>query len=363
MKFLFLFLFLTTSVYSLEVDEKLTLRILKISESRKTILINRGSEDGLVEGDHAKFYLTVGVVARAVVVKVSPTRSVWSIYRLVNSDYIKEDQVMNLKISTPVKISSDDTRMIVSDDSPKVTMTRRSSDPRDLGIPLAEGAEDLTEDDRLEMKRGEESAMVFKEEAVELKNLPLEIFGLISFSSLSSTTTSDAKSFSYKENSTGFNVGGEYHLSSKKFKSLLKDVSLGGEIAFSQKALMSFSGESIRENNSDFIGFAHYYLKNDFETHSLIPFLRGAIGMGSTKSTFTPGSNSGAGTQEVSVMAQSRILIFGGGVKYNTSKGITLRSTLEFYNRQNIYKEDVNRDIWTKTTKGMNLYLGLGYRF
>ena len=81
------------------------MRIVKVSQSKKTILINRGVEDGLIKGDHAKFFLTVGVVARGVVVKVSPTRSVWSIYRLVNADYITDDQVMKLKITAPVKIT------------------------------------------------------------------------------------------------------------------------------------------------------------------------------------------------------------------------------------------------------------------
>jgi len=31
--------------------------ILKVSNSKKTVLINRGAEDGLVVGDHAKFSL------------------------------------------------------------------------------------------------------------------------------------------------------------------------------------------------------------------------------------------------------------------------------------------------------------------
>ena len=42
----------------LEIDEKLTLRILDVSDTKRTILINRGLEDGLVVGDHAKLYLS-----------------------------------------------------------------------------------------------------------------------------------------------------------------------------------------------------------------------------------------------------------------------------------------------------------------
>jgi len=46
-------------------------------------------------------------VARGVCVKVSPTRSVWSIYRLVNADFIVNDSVMTLKMTPPVKITKD----------------------------------------------------------------------------------------------------------------------------------------------------------------------------------------------------------------------------------------------------------------
>ncbi len=140
----------SASLCALEIDEKLTLRIIKTSDSRKTVLINRGQEDGIVKGDHAKFYLSVGVVARGVAIKISPTRSVWSLYRLVNADYIKDEQVMKLKITAPVNITKDDSRALVGDDVPRST----TRDPRDLGIPLAEGAEDLNEIEGLGQRSG-----------------------------------------------------------------------------------------------------------------------------------------------------------------------------------------------------------------
>ena len=106
-------LFWSTSSFSLEMDEKLTVRVLSLSNSKKTMLVNRGLEDGLVVGDHAKFFLTTGVVARGVVVKASPSRSIWSMYRLVNPQEIESDKVINLKISTPVKLTEDPTKMLV----------------------------------------------------------------------------------------------------------------------------------------------------------------------------------------------------------------------------------------------------------
>ena len=92
---------LMAPAWALDIDEKLTLRLLKLSKTRKTILINRGIEDGLAVGDHAKFYLTTGLIARGVVVKTSPARSVWSLYRIIDPNFLFKEKVMNLKIATP----------------------------------------------------------------------------------------------------------------------------------------------------------------------------------------------------------------------------------------------------------------------
>ena len=122
--------------FALDVDSKLTLRILKTSISKKTILINRGLEDGLVVGDHAKFFLTDGVVARGLVIKASPSRSVWSLYRVIRIEEIRDQKVVNLKISTPVKVTADPTKSLNS--SPIIAgrevMVERSDGQIDLKI-------------------------------------------------------------------------------------------------------------------------------------------------------------------------------------------------------------------------------------
>ena len=117
-----------SNLHALEIDEKLTLRFLKVSSTKKTILINRGGEDGLVVGDHAKFFITSGVIARGVVEKVSPSRSVWSLYRVVDSNEITDDKVLNLKISSPVKITSDPTKSLKEEPIPGGTEDLGSSE-------------------------------------------------------------------------------------------------------------------------------------------------------------------------------------------------------------------------------------------
>ena len=105
-------LLLPSLAWPLEISEKLTLRILKVSGSKKTILINRGLEDGLEVGDHANFFMLKGVVARGVVAKASPTYSIWSIYRISHPSDLIANKVMNLKITPKATLSKDPTHAL-----------------------------------------------------------------------------------------------------------------------------------------------------------------------------------------------------------------------------------------------------------
>ena len=172
MKYLLILILFSNMAFALDIDEKLTIRILKVSTSKKTVLINRGVEDGLAIGDHAKFFETTGVIARGVVIQASPARSIWSLYRVIKVDDLVADKAMKIKISTPVKLTPDNTKALTAE--PKVDT---SSDKVD-NIPLAEGAKDvpskdLSADDKKEfdeMKADKEEEP--KAEETNKKDLP-----------------------------------------------------------------------------------------------------------------------------------------------------------------------------------------------
>lgn len=97
----------------LQLDETLIVRVLDVSESGRTILINRGEEHGIREGLHARFSTPQdGVFIRAAAIRVSPSRSVWSIYRLHNSQILREQLTATLKVVTPVRVTDDETRAL-----------------------------------------------------------------------------------------------------------------------------------------------------------------------------------------------------------------------------------------------------------
>ncbi len=348
----------TFSAFGLEIDEKLTLRIVKVSQSKKTILINRGVEDGLVKGDHAKFFLTVGVVARAVVVKVSPTRSVWSVYRLVNSDYIKNDQVMKLKITAPVKITKDDSKMLVSED----TVTNMD-DPRNLGIPLAEGADDIGQ---IKAQQNKQIAnMNFSDSMMNIKSIKeknKELSLSFHYSGQTALTTPSDDSGEYKANETNMVLSAGFEIYMKNEKSWYSRFSFLGLFSMTRSSAMSHKGDSVDENTSEFGGGVNWYpLTRPSKVYRFIPYGTFQFLMGSTTTTYTPGQSSG-GTEET-LNGGTIGYIIGGGVKYYTPRGYGVKFNFDYYTRGDSFAADSASTKWVKTKSGPRMNIGFLYRF
>ena len=350
-------LFMSSLSFGLEIDEKLTTRIVKISDSKKTILINRGSEDGLVKGDHAKFYLSVGVVARGVAIKISPTRSVWSLYRLVNADYIKDDQVMKLKITAPVKITQDESKTLIKDDSSSMT----TRDPRDLGIPLAAGAEDM--DMELPVDKSAAAAAVMDPalSRPDLGEKNREVFGAFSYESRSSQTTSDNNNldFSGSDSSMLMDVGFEYYF--KDESKWYSRLSLLAAFRLARTSLLAFEGSEVQENASFFGGGVNWYpLTRPSKTYKVIPFGQFMYYLGSVSSSV----NVQTGTAFSEDLSGALSLIsFGGGVKFFIHNGWGASAKLEYQSRVDNFSEDGAGLSWQKVTSGPRFITSLSYRF
>ncbi|MDC0254002.1 hypothetical protein OAK75_03835 [Bacteriovoracales bacterium] len=93
---------------ALEVDRTLQFSILNFSSSKKTLLLNKGKENGLKKGDQAKFFRNEkNIIARAVLLKASSGRSLWSVFRYRNRNVIKKNLSLNLKITKPIPLTND----------------------------------------------------------------------------------------------------------------------------------------------------------------------------------------------------------------------------------------------------------------
>lgn len=355
--FLILFLFVaTTTLHALEMDEKLTLRFLKVSNSKKTILINRGSEDGLVVGDHAKFFITSGVIARGIVEKVSPSRSIWSLYRVVDPAEITDGKVLNLKIASPVKVTGDPSKSMKEEEIPAGSDSMSMSEDAKTEIVPQNSSDEQKELEGMGMEDTEKSspkesrpAKKTPNEVSEIEATPSsyasssvrnwELWGTMYLSSLSGKDQTDA---SIKESIVDFSAGIErYFLNTEFFKN-------ASATLFIHKKTLSGSNDS----SSDWLEYgagANYHFYN-------------AAGVTNKPIGFV-GFNAGAGNaldkeaNMADVKWATSFYAFALGMKYVFHNGFGLRTVFDYYNTTEAF------ETFKRTLSGPRVQVGLSYRF
>ena len=341
--------------FALEVDEKLTLRFLRTSSSKKTVLINRGLEDGLAEGDHAKFYIDSGVIARGVIVKISPSRSVWSIYSLIKPDEVILERVVNLKISTPVKLTQDNTKMISNNDSPANSL-----------VPLAPDAYDdptveLSETEKKELSAMEESSEVVVNSGMFAKR-DYEVWGMVHFTGLGSTSSlGDQTSNTGDNTSIDISVGFEkYFLGMNNW---LNNISVHALFFNSSKNVQALEGSQSTSSVQEFGAGVNYHLFNPPNSFgNIIGHLTLSYGIGLVTDLITIKTlNSEEDPKEFS--GSSNFLSVGFGVKYYAYNGFGLKMLLDYYQRGELYDIENNQDDFTKNVSGPRFQVGLSYRW
>lgn len=370
-------LFTCLKGHALGIDEKLTTRIVKVSNSKKTILINRGLEDGLVVGDHAKFFLTTGVIARGVLVKSSPSRSIWSLYRVVSGDKLRQEMVLNIKISSPLKITQDESKMINKDRIP-------------VGVPVMSDETDMDRRDlnRLRMGNSEEPSrpmMGMVPNKKYYKNMDtsddsradgrgvadsksIEVFSTFNFSSFTeendsgiegeNPTLSDSSEFALSVGVEKYfpepmspmrNLSflGQFDYSSKDTTENVSSTSSAATTATtSSEQLMGISG-----------GFNWHFINDPFSFEKMILFGGGTLGLGQISETTE--SETTAGTDDTTYNDFS----MGAGIKYYTEVGFGFRGLIDFYSRTETTTKAILETTEVKKKSGPRIKIGLSFRF
>lgn len=368
---LILFYVFSTSLSALEVDEKLTVRVLRLSASKKTILLNRGLEDGLVVGDHAKFYLTTGVVARALVQKVSPTRSIWSVYRVIDADVLRADQVLNLKIAAPVKLTDDPSQSFIA---------QSTALDNETGIPLADGANDIVGMDLSKDEAGEFAAVAVGDQSVGATEAnssqmvvnsgrglspkrTLEAFGMIHFNALSTTADlgEEGGTTSGSDSSIDFSLGVEKYFN--RTSGFLRDLSIFGYIHSASNKTSSAQGTEVSTSVLEYGGGLNYhFLAPPLSHHALIAYVGVGLGIGSSEDTISF-TDSNVSTEPQTLSGSSNFFSLGVGAKYYLPNGFGMRAFLDYYRRGESYTLEEEEGEYTKVVSGPRIQLGLSYRF
>ncbi len=349
-----IFLLMGKVAFSLEIDEKLTIRILDASKSRKTILINRGLEDGLVVGDHAKFFLTTGVVGRGVVVKSSPTRSIWTVYRVIEAEAILKNKVLNIKITKGMQITDDRTRSMIAD--------KKLLDPSE-SIPLAPGANDmgpsdLNREDQEEVNTLADSSVGFSSMGTSLKTI--ELYGLLNFNNMSvSSDLEDGNQTSGTVSVLDFSFGIEKYFDMKT--SFIGKTSLHLFFHKSSQQAVGLAGTQLLLDVLSYGLGASYHFTNPLQYGKFIGLLTASFGVGGTSDSVQFQSNS-VTTEPETLEGSSSSFSLGLGGKYYLRNGFGARLLIDFYQRGEAYSIDDGNE-YTKTVTGPRIQMGLSYRF
>ena len=345
---LFLCIFYSSLVISkakpLEIDEKLTIRILQTSSSKKTVLINRGHEDGITVNTHAKFFLTTGVFARGVARKVSPARSIWSVYRIVKPEHIVSQKVANIKISLPIKLTEDPAQGIVFEnrqydigepkdlapDEDEISQMEASEQNKDLGALI--GGESKVDD--LTITSFKKSPYQFELGAKLSMNL---LSGTYSRGSTDSTVGTDSN---YESSDFDITLSGE-----KLFPTstgLLRNVGLKGIFAFQK----STNGTSVTETTTNTIlgvGLS-YYLSDPFTVKKVNYFLDANFGTVTSEIATTDSSTPSNDTTDE---GSGTFFSLGIGAKYLVSKRFGATAKLDYYSSSTSFDYDDSGSVRT----------------
>lgn len=359
---IFVFVLLSCNTFALEIDEKLTLRTLRLSKTKKTMLINRGLEDGLVVGDHAKFFLTGGVIARGVVVKASPTRTIWSVYRIIDIEQLNEDSVMNLKISTPLKLTDDRSKAFRGNVYGGLE--------EGMTIPLAKGADDLgsqlTDEERKDLENlgGTPPAPVYTQYNVGVDiNRTLELWATMHLAS-SSTSSDDGTGTSNSGSNTSIDLsaGIEKYFTSRE--SLIGKFSLFALLHNENKEVTTVQGikSSISVIEAG-IGMNYHFFAHPLSYGRVIGYVGGSVGIGQVTDTLYADENNSTITNVPDpISGGSTFVSLALGFKYFLSQGFGGRIALDYYTRSERYVFDTGADT-TKTVAGPRVQFGFSYRF
>lgn len=340
----FVFIFFSASSFAaakpLEVDEKLTIRILDTSASKKTVLINRGHEDGIVVDTHAKFFLTTGVFARGVARKVSPARSIWSIYRIVKPEHIVGQKVANIKISLPIKLTEDPAQGIVYENR-KYDI----GEPVDVMDANKEGTEVQMEDLEERKDLGALMSENSSSDTLSIANYQkspyqFELGALASFNFFSgtktvgSTSTEIGSETDYGTSNLDFTLSGEKLFPSSN--GFLRKIGLRGLFSYQSTSTDQDSVSTSTTNTILGLGLS-YYFSDPFVVNKINYFLEGNLG------TVTAEIDNGTNVDEGSGTFYS----VGFGAKYLFGKRFGALAKLEYYSNTNSFDFDVNGDIRT----------------
>jgi hypothetical protein len=371
--FIFILLSLEAQAF-LEIDETLTVRLLRLSKTKQTVLINRGLEDGLVVDMHAKFSLPIGIVARGRVVKASPSRSIWSIYRIIEEEQLVEDRVMNIKISTPMMLTDDPGLggvRVVDPEAPSRLRPRGSRGSRrstsDQMMMISDGESELSAEDEAELGmlsdqrqtsvRGSGQYKVINMESMEDRDW--EVWSLLHLNMLSGSFSSETDQGTTSQSNIDFSIGFE------KYFALGQSFFTPFSLFIKLHSRSSDSGDIVSVKSSFLeygLGVNYHFYGNHLQSNNLIGFTTLGLGVGRvTSGVATTNTQNGDPVGE-ELSGSSSYFNLGVGAKFYLDNGFGVRAVFDYYSTSENYSFE-DGEVLSRSLSGPRLQAGISYRW
>jgi hypothetical protein len=332
------------SFASNETPQETTLRILKVSRSLKTILVNKGVSDGLQVGQHAIFANENATLARGVVLEATERRSLWGLYRVSWPTLMKPDTLMSMTATNPIKLTDDETRSLGQSQAEGLS-------GQELAPPLTSNAEGELPSNLL---GDEENALPIEDHERELIDRHWMVLARGSIMSLSSSTS----------------AGGNTYEGSSEFNQLLfgiegrwKRLSLMPYYQYQTLKALSYEGAASETYSHQGGMSLQVYLKDSVYAEFL-PYLCLNAGTGIVEDRQANGERSSRNGLDTSVVkGMSTSYSAGLGSKIILPSRVMVDFNVDYYFRSDEFDADNStaNQAWTRTLSGPRIQIGLGY--
>jgi hypothetical protein len=358
----------------LQVDETLNVRLLRLSKTKQTLLTNRGLEDGLVVDMHAKFSLPQGIVARGRVVKASPSRAIWSLYRIIEEDQLVEDRVMNIKISTPMMLTDDpgmEGVRVVDPEAPSRLRPRGSRSLRrsnqDQVIMISDAESELSTEDQEElgMLEGPRSQPMIAGENYKIVSMQSiqerdwELWSLLHLNMLSGNFTTETDEGATSQSTIDFSIGFE------KYFAMGESFFTPFSLFLKLHSRSNDSGDLVAVKSSFLeygLGGNYHFYGDHLRSNNLIGFATLGIGAGQvTSGVATTNMQNGEVVSE-DLSGSSSYYNIGVGAKFYLDNGFGVRAVFDYYSTSENYSFE-DGEALSRNLSGPRLQAGLSFRW
>ena len=265
------------------------------------------------------------------------------------------ERVVNLKVSTPVKLTQDNTKMISKNDRPDNSL-----------VPLAPDAYDdpqveLSNEEKKDLSEMEGDNSVVVNSGYFAKR-DLELWGLIHFTGLGSESSLGSQvSNSGDTSSLDISLGFEkYFLGMNNW---LRKTSVYFLYFNSSRNVQALEGSQSTSTAREFGIGVNYHIFNPSNVFGkVIGHFSAAYGLGLVSDLITIKTLSNTETPK-NFEGTSNFFSIGFGIKYFAYNGFGLRMLLDYYQRGEFYIVENNSNDFTKNISGPRFQVGISYRW